>query len=341
MKLYPDKLEQHFSRGLSPVYLLAGDEPLGVMECGDRIRQAAKEAGFIEREVVVATGDDDWATLLNATSSLSLFSSQRLIELRLPTGKPGRVGSAMLKEYAAAPPQDILLLITTGKLDRSQTSSAWYKSIDKAGVTMTFWPVRANELPGWINQRMKANGLRPVPAAVKMIAERVEGNMLAAWQEIERLSLLYPDQEIGETQVLGAVANSARYSIGDCVDACMQGATVRALKVLQGLRQEAVAAVPILWSLTQEIRGGTRVAQSLAVGMSPAAALKAANVWQSRVPPLQLALSRHTERSWLALLERVSHADRVVKGHAEGDAWEILEEICYRLSKDGSPIIAS
>ena len=339
MKLYPDKLADHINRGLAPVYLLSGDEPLGLMECGDQIRRAAEAAGYAEREVIVANDDHDWAQLQHAAGSYSLFSNRRLLELRLPTGKPGKTGGAALKDYASEPPDDMILLISSAKLERAQTNSAWFKAIDKTGVTLSFWPVRVNELPRWIEARMKLQRLRPSRAAVQMITERVEGNMLAAAQEIERLSLLYPEQEIDTEQVLAAVANSARYSIGDCVDAAMQGATSRALTVLHGLKDEAVAPVLLLWAFTQEIRSGTRVAQSLAVGMSPAAALKAAKVWQNRVPPLQLALSRHTENSWLALLRSASLADRIVKGHADGDAWETLADICVRLSRDGSPIM--
>ena len=318
MKIYPDKLGQHLGRGLAPVYLLHGEEPLGMMECGDQIRQHAQAAGFSEREVIVANEDADWQHLRASADSLSLFSEQRLIELRMPNGKTGRTGADALKEYVASPPSDIVLLITSGKLDRSQTNSAWYKALDKVGVTMTFWPVSIRELPRWIDRRMRAAGLRPTPGAVNLIAERVEGNMLAAHQEVERLSLLYPDQEIDTREVLAAVANSARYAIGDCVDAAMQGASARALRVLRGLHDEAVTPVLVLWALSQEIRSGTRVAQSLAVGMSPEAALKAANVWRNRVPPLQLALSRHTEKTWLSMLSKTVFADRVLKGQEKG-----------------------
>lgn len=339
MKIYPDKLGQHLARGLAPVYLLHGEEPLGMMECGDQIRQQAQAAGFSEREVIVANEDADWQHLRASADSLSLFSDQRLIELRMPNGKTGRTGADALKEYVAAPPADIVLLITSGKLDRGQTNSAWYKAIDKAGVTMTFWPISIRELPRWIDNRMRRAGLSPTKAAVTLVAERVEGNMLAAHQEVERLSLLYPNQEIDTREVLAAVANSARYAIGDCVDAAMQGSSSRALRVLKGLHDEAVTPVLVLWALSQEIRSGTRVAQSLAVGMSPEAALKAANVWRNRVPPLQLALSRHTEKTWLAMLRKTVYADRVLKGQEEGDVWEVLGDLCVELSRDGTPVM--
>lgn len=339
MRLYPDKLEAHFSRGLAPIYILSGDEPLGLMECSDRIRAAAKSAGFVEREVIFVDSDDEWSRLRTSADSLSLFAAQRLIELRLPTGKPGRIGATALSEYAQSAPPDIVLLITSARLERAQTNAAWYKNIDKVGVSMTFWPIKASELPAWIESRMRQKRLRPTRAAVQLVAERVEGNMLAAAQEVERLSLLFPEQEIDVAQALEAVANSARYSIVDCIDAAMQGAPQRAIKVLQGLRGEGVAPVLVLWSLAQEIRAATRIAQSLAAGMSPQAALKAAKVWQNRVPAMRLALSRHSEKSWLELSSLVAHADRVLKGQATGDVWEVMSEICARISRDGTAVI--
>jgi len=341
MKLTADKLAQHLARGLAPVYLLYGEEPLGLMECGDQIRQQAHAAGFTEREVIIANEDADWQLFRAAADSLSLFSSQRLLELRMPNGKTGRAGADVLKKYVADPPSDLVLLIISGKLDRGQTSSAWFKAIDKAGVTMAFWPITARQLPRWIENRMRATNLQPTRDAIGLIAERVEGNMLAAQQEIERLSLLYPAQKIDTQEVLASVANSARYTIGDCVEAAMLGASARALRVLEGLREEAVTPVLVLWALAQEIRSGTRVAQSLVVGMSPEAALKAAGVWRNRVPALKLALARHTESTWLAMLQKTALADRVLKGREPGDVWEVLAELCVELSRDGQPVISA
>lgn len=339
MKLYPDKLRQHFQRGIAPIYLLYGDEPLGINETSDVIRSHLKEQGYSEREVIVAAEDADWQRLRVAADSMSLFAEKRIVELKMPLGKTGRSGADALKEYAQRPAEDIVLLLISGKLERAQTQSAWFRAIDKIGVTMVFYPLRHAELPAWIEKRMRAKGLTPSRESIELIAERVEGNMLAAHQEVERLSLLYPEQSIDTREVLAAVANSARYSISDCVDAAMQGATQRALRVLSGLQGEAAVPTLVLWSLTQEIRAGTRVAQSLAVGMSPDASLKAANVWRNRIPLMRLALNRHTEASWLSLLRKCSWADKVVKGHADGDPWTVLADICVELSREGQPVV--
>ena len=222
MKIYPDKLDAHLSKTLAPVYLLHGDEPLQLMEIGDKLRNKGRDAGFDERQVIVATEDADWSSFREAADSFSLFAERRLIELRLPTGKPGRIGSEVLKQYCSNPPPDVLLLITAGKLDRSASNSAWFKAIDQSGVTLAVWPIPAAQLGSWLNQRLTAKGLHADAAALSLIAERIEGNLLAARQEVERLALLYPPGPLNSEQVLIAVSDSARYSIADLSCRCTQ-----------------------------------------------------------------------------------------------------------------------
>ncbi len=332
VRVYPDKLPGELGKQLAPVYLLYGDEPLGQMETGDLIRQQARQQGFAEREVIFALEDADWDLLRHASDSLSLFSELRIIDLRIPSGKPGRQGAEVLKTMMQEPTPDIVMLISMPRLDRSATNSAWFKAIDKVGVTVPFYQLALNQLPAWIEQRMRKHRLQATPDAIKLIASRVEGNMLAAQQEIERLALLYPETEIDTPQVLSAVAESARFSLNDVVDAAMRGAANRTLKVLGGLRDEGVVPILILWSLTQEVRAGTRIAQSLAVGISPDAAMKAAGVWQNRRQPMQLALSRHSEQSWLEMLATTAQLDRLVKGQGQGDVWDELAGLCLKLA---------
>ena len=192
MKLRPEQLSGHLQQGLKPIYLLSGDEPLQMMEAGDAIRQQARQQGANEREVLHADASGfDWNTLLNAANTLSLFAEQRLIELHLPNGKPGNEGSKVLCEYAARPPEDTVLMIRSGKLDKTTLNSKWGKAVDAAGVVMQFWPIKPEELPTWVRRRMQAAGLQTTPEAAALLAERVEGNMLAATQEIEKLLLLY------------------------------------------------------------------------------------------------------------------------------------------------------
>lgn len=339
MKLYPDKLAAHLARQTAPVYLLHGEEPLQLMEMGDQLRAHAKGQGFIEREVIFATEDTDWSSFKESADSLSLFAERRLIELRLPTGKPGRAGGEVLRDYCSNPPEDVLLLITSAKLDRGGSSSAWFKAIDKVGVTVAVYPVQASQLNDWLSRRCTAQGLKPNAQAVALLAERVEGNLLAAAQEIQRLALLFPEGAIGAEEVLAAVTDSARYSIADLSDAALRGSPKRALKILRGLQDEACAPVLVLWALSQEIRSGSRVAEATAHGQSLEAALKSAGVWQSRAPALKVALARHGAHSWLEMLKQSTHIDRQIKGAESGDVWDSFASLCTRLASSESKFI--
>jgi len=341
VKLYPDKLDAHLQRQTAPIYLLHGDEPLQIMELGDRLREHARANGFDERQVLLASDDADWSAFRESADSLSLFAERRLIELRMPTGKPGRVGGEVLRQYCTAPPDDVLLLITTGKLDRGGSNSAWFKAIDKVGVTIAAWPVPAAQLPAWLSTRLSQHGLHASREAVDLISERVEGNLLAAKQEVERLALLYPAGELQAEQVLAAVADSARYSINDLALAALQGNAARALRIVRGLHDEDVSPVLVLWSLAQEIRAGTRAAEAHAEGMGLDAALKAAGVWQSRAAPLKQAISRHTVSAWLAMLAQTSHIDRQIKGQALGDEWDSFASLCVQLAGQGESVLAT
>ncbi len=332
LKLYPDKLSDHLSRQTAPVYLLYGDEPFQLMQLGDRMRAHAKASGFDERQVIHASDDSDWALFRESADSMSLFSERRIIELRMPTGKPGRTGGEVLKQYCANPAADVLLIISAGKLDRSATSSAWFKAIDKAGVTIGVWPIAGKQLMVWLKARLQSQGLQATPEAIALIAERTEGNLLAANQEVERLSLLYPEGQLSAEQVLAAVADSARYSIGDLTDAALAGRAARCLHVLEGLRDEAVPPVLVLWSLNQEIRSATRAAEAIAQGVSVDKAIKGAGVWASRIPPLKNALNRHDAEAWLTMLSKASLLDRQIKGQASGNVWDSFAELCLLLS---------
>jgi DNA polymerase-3 subunit delta len=336
LKLYPDKLKAHLDRQTAPVYLLHGDEPYQLMQISDQLRAHAKANGYDERQVLSASDDADWSSFREAADSMSLFAEKRLIDLRLPTGKPGRTGGDVLKQYCANPADDVLLLITSPKLDRSATSSAWFKAIDKAGVTIAVWPIEPAALKRWLQRKLSDHGLNATPDAIALITDRVEGNMLAASQEVERLALLHPQGELQVDDVLSAVADSARFSIGDLVQAALQGDGVRTVRIVRGLRDEAVAPVLILWSLTQEIRSGARAAEAHEQGVAIDSALKSAGVWANRMAPLKIAMARHTASSWLHMLSAATHLDKLAKGHAEGDVWDTFESLCVRLAGDST-----
>ncbi len=339
MRLYPDKFDAHLKKNLAPVYLLYGEEPLQIMEAGDKLRAHASKNGFEERTVLQPIDDSDWLSFREAVDSLSLFAERRIIDLRLPTGKPGRAGGEALKQYCSNPADDVLLLISSGKLDRSGSSSAWFKSIDKIGVTMPAGPIPVHQLGGWVKNRLSAHGLQADNDALSLIVERVEGNLLAAQQEVERLALLFPEGVLSHENVLDAVADSARYSIADLVLAALQGQGRRALRVLAGLHDEAVAEVLVLWSLSGEVRAGARAAEACEAGVTIDSALKSAGVWQSRMPPLKKAMERHNAASWLNMLSTCTTIDRQIKGQAAGAVWDSFESLVVQLAERGKPLI--
>ncbi len=331
MKIRLNQLSQHLQRGLAPVYLVSGDEPLQAMEAADAIRSHAREQGYSERQIMSVETGFDWSGLAAATDNLSLFAERKLIDLRMPTGKAGVAGGKALAEYAKQPAEDTLLLIQTGKLDRSAANSAWVKAADKAGVHLQVWPLSQTELIDWIATRLRQRGFKPEREAVQLLTNRVEGNLLAAAQEVEKLSLLYPQGALNVQQVLAAVADTSRYSVFDLADAALAGNTVRAVKILDGLRAEDVKPPLVLWSLADQLRQLAAMSHELARGMSMDAVLRP--VWAKRQALMRKALSRQRPETWLRLLRRCAHADRVIKGQTQGKSWDELLQLAVGLSQ--------
>jgi len=327
MRLRAEDLRTHLGKNLLPIYLVTGDEPLQVNEAVDAIRAAARAQGFSEREVLDVESGFDWSSLAAASDSLSLFAERKLIELRLPSAKPGDAGSKALAAYAAQPPQDNLLLIRCGKLEKQQQSSKWFKALDSAGAILQVWPVEPRQLPRWISQRLQAHGLKPSPEAAQLLAERVEGNMLAAAQEVEKLALLYGEGELDAEAVRAAVADSARYDVFELADAALGGDALRCARVLEGLRGEGEQPVLILWALVREIRTLALIAAEQARGVPLESLLQQYRVWDKRKPLYQSALQRHNLRRWRVLLRRAARLDRVAKGAEPGNPWDELLQL--------------
>jgi DNA polymerase-3 subunit delta len=334
VKLAPERLEAQLAGGLSPIYLITGDDPLLTGEALDRVRARAREAGHTDRSVFEVDRYFDWAELAAAAGALSLFAERQLIELRLPTGKPGQAGAKALEAYAADPPPDTLLLIAAGKIDQRALGSAWAAAIDRAGVIVQVWPIDRARLPNWIGQRLEAQGLRPRGGVTRLIAERVEGNLLAADQEIKKLALLLEPGPIDEDDVLRAVADSARYDVFQLVDAASAGDLGRAQRILDGLTAEGAAPTLILWALVRELRAVNLVAWQSAGGGSPDAAMRAAGVWPRRQPVVRKALARHTRTSLDDLLLEASRVERIVKGAARGSPLQALMALVARYAGD-------
>ncbi len=311
-------------RELAPAYLISGDEPLQVGEAADALRKRARERGFTERLVHFVERGFDWQQLRGSARELSLFGDRRLIELRLPTGKPGTAGAAVLRALLDPPAPDLLLLVISGKLDAESQRADWVRAIDAAGIWLAVPEVTAARLPDWLRQRCARAGLAADDDALQLLAERVEGNLLAAHQEIERLRLLQPHGPITAETVAGGVADHSRYDVFALGDATLGGDTARALHILDVLQGEGVEPALVLWVLAREMRALW--------------ALRAGGMPPRRGPTpsalIERARARVARLSFARLIARAARTDRIIKGRLHGDPWSeimlLVAELCGR-----------
>lgn len=335
MKLQANQLSSHLNNKLATCYLVTGDEHLIVDEALDQIRNAARAQGFTARELHVATAGFDWGQLSAAGANLSLFAEKRIIEVRLPTGKPGRTGGQALVNFVEQLGPELMLIVSSPKLDRSAAASKWAKTLDARGVSVPVWPIGVRELPGWIADRMRRAELKPERSAVRMIADRVEGNLLAASQEIEKLRLLLGPGEVSAEDVNNAVANSSRYDVYKLTDAALSGDANRALRILSGLRAEGVEPVIVIWSLTRELRTLARLSELVGQNIDLGSAMQQAGVWRNRQSLVRACIGRHQRAELFSLLKATGRADAASKGQAAGDPWQLAADIVLRLSLGG------
>ncbi len=294
MKLSLDSLPRHLAREMSPVYLVSGDEPLLCGEAVDAVRARARAAGFTEREMHVVERGTDWDAVRAAAGTLSLFAARRIIELKLQ-GKPGVSGARALEAMIQSAGEDTILIIASPRLDRDAQSSAWVRAAEARGAWVTVWPVARERLPAWLEARCRRLGLKVEPRALELLAERTQGNLLAAQQELEKLKLLFGGKRLDVEHVLAGTADSARFNVGELSNALIAGQPARALRILQGLREEGVELPLVLWSVTKAMREGTSSAR---------------------------------------LVARAARADGMAKGRLPGNAWDevalLAAEICGR-----------
>jgi DNA polymerase-3 subunit delta len=333
VKLSGDNLAAALARQLAPIYLVTGDEPLLVNEAADAVRASARAAGFTERELHVVERGFDWDALLADSKELSLFTQRKIIELRLPTAAPGEAGAQAIIELASAGSPDNLVLIITGKLDTRTQSARWVSSIEQRGVLVQLWPIELARLGGWIRERLARHQLRADNAAVALLAERVEGNLLAAHQEIEKLALLQSAGALSAEQVLECVADSARFDVLQLGEAAMRGQAARALRILEGLRGEAVDATLALWAVNKDLQWIARAQHLMQRGQSADAALNTIYVWRPRQSAMKQALARLNRTQVRKLLLAAERVDRAIKGVLSGvDPWLELEALVAGLS---------
>ncbi len=312
--------------------LLHGDEPLLIEESCDAIRPAALQHGFEERIRMSVEPGFDWNQIHEQSQSLSLFSSRKLLELRLPSGRPGEPGARAITEFCDQLPPDTALLVIAGRLEARVKQSRWVKAIDKCGVIVEHYAISADRLPGWIRTRLKSRGLNADTEAVQLLSHYLEGNLLAAAQEIDKLALLCADGTLSADQIMSSISDHARFNVYALVDVCLSGNTPKALRMLDSLRAEGMEPVLVNWALTREIRVMARLAAGLARGKSLAQLFRAYNVWTRRNAIVTAAVKRLDAPGWWDLLQDAASVDRIAKGRAEGDVWLALERICLTLS---------
>ena len=347
MQLRPDQLASHLARGLQRLYTVHGDEPLLAQEVGDAVRTAGRAAGFTERKVFAVSGAHfDWSGLLGAAQALSLFAERQLIEIRIPNGKPGKDGSDALQRYCQQVNDDVLTIVHLPKLDRQQQQAAWFNALDGAGVMLRVDPVERRLLPAWIAQRLAAQGQRVAEGeagqhTLAFFADRVEGNLLAAHQELQKLALLFAPGELSFEQVESVVLNVARYDVFKLGEAVLAGQTVRALRMLDGLRAEGETAVLVHWSLAEDIRGLKRVKDALNQGKPMPLALREARVWGPKERLFERALPLLSSAQLADLVAAASICDGLIKGlkHPQWplEPWDGLRRLALSVVQAVSP----
>ncbi len=335
MELRPEQLASQIgNQALAPVYLIAGPELLRVIEAADAVRAKARADGIGEREVFDADGRDfDWGQLSSTFNAPSLFSSRRLIELRLPSGKPGKEGAEVISAFCAQPPSDVVLLITAGEWSKAHQGK-WVEAVGRVGVMSVAWAVKPHELGDWIERRLRAKGLRAEPAAVQRLSERVEGNLLAAAQEIDKLALLADGQALDVARMESLVADAARYDVFRLSEAAFSGQPQAVLRMLAGLRGEGEAVAALMPILIRELLLTAGLARVQAAGGNLAGEMKSKGIWESRQAPFKRALQRHPDpRRWERFVAEASQVDRMAKGRAEGDPWLALERLLVAVAE--------
>lgn len=327
MQLKGENLAAHLEGKLQAIYLVHGDEPLLVIEAADAIRAAARRCGFDDREVLTAIAGFNWNDLHHAAGSRSLFAGRKLIDLRVPNAKPGRDGSAALQEYCTRPSPDALLLVTMHGVDWRDEKSAWMNALAAAGAVVKLLPPALADLPTWIAGRLRRQQQSANTEGLRFIAERVEGNLLAAHQEILKLGVLYPLGALSLEQIRDAVLNVARYDLDGLREAMLAGDLGRLMRTLDGLQQEGEAPLLILWAMSEEVRTLAQIHIGLAGRQPLDLLLKEARVWGARQTLIKGALKRVDGKRATAALMHAARIDRMIKGLAAGDVWDEFRQL--------------
>lgn len=328
MRLKPEQLAGALQKSLGAVYLFSGDEPLQIGELGDAVRHAAKQAGFSQREIFSMDTGFEWSEITTAAMSMSIFGDKKVLDVRVPSANFGNEGAKTLISYCEKLPADTILLITTGKLNSAAMKTRWFEAVDKVGITIQVRSLEGEELMQWLANRLQHRGLSTDRAGLELLAERIEGNLLAAAQEIEKLYVLYGATMLTQAQIFDVVADSSRYDVFKLVDAILAANINRIFKVLAGLQAEGIAAPVVLWALMREARTLCKVKIALVEGQSKDSVFRANQIWDKRATLVDKALKRLSHNKLFEVLQLSAKADRQAKGQESGDAWETILAVC-------------
>lgn len=333
MQINPNQLAQQLNKGLSPLYVLVGDEPLTQSECLDAIRLAARKAGAEERTSFIVERYFNWQQITQYSQALSLFSSRRILEIHIPNGKPGTDGGKALSELAATLEPDTTVIVVLPTLERDAKNSAWFSALQSASTLIELKEIMPNQLPQWLASRLAMQNQRADATSLGFIANQVEGNLLAAHQEIQKLGLLYPAGEISADAIKESVLNVSRFDAFQLGEAVLAGDAERTSRILQGLQDEGESVVAVMNPLMWALRPLVRIKQAEARGENMMNAMNTARIYGDRQQLVKRALSRLSLRQLEAALQKLCDIDKTAKGVMFGDAWLELSRLCFGLSK--------
>ncbi len=326
-----EQLNKH-TTPLQPFYLISGDEPLLKQEACDLVRQAAKQQNYLEREVFTITAQFDWQLFSNSCDNLSLFAEKKLIELRF-TQKPNTAGRQALVNYCENSSESTVVLVSLPKIDASTKTTKWFKALDKTGICLQIWPVDKQQFPQWLKQRLRTKQLNIEAQALELLSERTEGNLLAAKQEVEKLSLLFPSNTtLTSEQILQATGESSRYDVFGLIDLCLAGKIHQISKVLNSLKQEGVEPILVLWALNRELHTLLQLIETLRNGNNLESALTKLRIWEKRKPLFRHYFQHNKRNTIYRQLTLASCIDQQIKGIKPGDPWENLFVLCLNLA---------
>jgi len=332
MRIKLEQLSQSLHKQTASLYTLFGNEPLPILEAADLIRTHAHQHEYTERKVFTVDQHFDWSDLLNAGNNLSLFGERRIMDIRIPSGKPGKEGGKAIEAYCGMLPPDTLTLLTLPRIDKQGQATRWFKALETSGVLIQVYPIERSQLPLWIEQRLGKQQQKTDSATLQFLADQVEGNLLAAHQEIQKLALLYPGGHLTFEQIKDAVLNVARYDAFQLSDAMINADSARFIRILTGLQAEGIAPLLILATLTAQIRQLIIIRKGLDTGQPPSRLLQTARIWGDRQKSVQAAAKRIRLQVLMRGLSDAAIIDRMIKGVTQGDAWDELMQLGLRLA---------